>query len=82
MIGDLYDKYDYFDLSLDFILVDTTGTITYSADKLTKIKIGRLPFYIRHIMLQIKLMTVSAQCQHLLLMLIQVCNKIFMDQDL
>ena len=44
VLGDLYDKYDYFNLSLYFISTDTTCTLTSAADKATYMKIGGLPF--------------------------------------
>ena len=44
VLGDLYDIYDYFNLSLYFISTDTTGTVVSSADKCVYMKIGGLPF--------------------------------------
>jgi len=44
VLGDLYDKFDYFNLSLYFISTDTQCTITQAADKCVYMKIGGLPF--------------------------------------
>ena len=44
VLGDLYDEYDYFNLSLYFISTDTTNTITANPDKAVFMKIGGLPF--------------------------------------
>ena len=44
VLGDLYDDFDYFNLSLYFISTDTTSTITTPADKNVVMKIGGLPF--------------------------------------
>ena len=44
VLGDLYDKYDYFNLSLYFISTDTQCNLSAAADKATYMKIGGLPF--------------------------------------
>jgi len=44
VLGELYDKYDYFNLSLYFISTDTTCNLQNAADRCTFMKIGGLPF--------------------------------------
>lgn len=46
VLGDLYDLYDYFNLSLYFISTDTSSTLANGnyADKAIYMKIGGLPF--------------------------------------
>ena len=44
VLGDLYDMYDYFNLSLYYIATDTSCTLSTTSDRPANIKISGLPF--------------------------------------
>jgi len=44
VLGDLYDMYDYFNLSLYYIATDTSSTLSTAGDRAVNIEISGLPF--------------------------------------